>query len=123
MTKEYATISLRMRAAEPISLARSLTREGWGCTQVLMLGEAVFFAEMKNNKRFGDDRDFVAYRQQTSLLIPMPPSLYISLPALVRQVHFTLLRAAAACGCVRCFAAAAIIAPAEPAKHMGCLLL
>ena len=96
MTKEYATISLRMRAAEPISLARSLTREGgWGCTQVLMLGEAVFFAEMKNNKRFGDDRDFVAYRQQTSLLIPMPPSLYISLPALVRQVHPTLLL----CGC------------------------
>ena len=84
-----------------------------------MLGEAVFFAEMKNNKRFGDDRDFVAYRQQTSLLIPMPPSLYISLPALVRQVHFALC-----CCCVRCFAAAAaIIAPAEPAKHMGCLLL
>ena len=93
MTKEYATISLRMRAAEPISLARSLARVG--VAQVLMLGEAVFFAEMKNNKRFGDDRDFVAYRQQTSLLIPMPPSLYISLPALVRQVHPTLLL----CGC------------------------
>ena len=67
-----------------------------------MLGEAVFFAEMKNNKRFGDDRDFVAYRQQTSLLIPMPPSLYISLPALVRQV--LVHPAAAACGCLRCFA-------------------
>ena len=89
-----------------------------------MLGEAVFFAEMKNNKRFGDDRDFVAYRQQTSLLIPMPPSLYISLPALVRQVH----SAAAACVRLRallcgCGPIIAPAEPAEPAKHMGCLLL
>ena len=57
-------------------------------TMVLMLFEAGLLAEWKTNQRHGSDPAFVAYKQQTSLLWPVPPALYSSLPAAARAVFF-----------------------------------
>merc|ERR1719367_710033 len=59
----------------------------------IMLGEAVLLTEWKNNLRFRKENDigrqeYDEYKKRTSLLIPLPPQLYILLPKNIRKYIF-----------------------------------
>ena len=60
----------------------------------IMLGEAVLLSEWKNNRRYRSknyaegNSDYDAYKRCTSLLIPIPPELYVKLPNTIRKIFF-----------------------------------
>lgn len=55
---------------------------------LIMIFEASLISEIKNNKRFGNQLEYHQYRQQTSVLWPIPPRLYVHLPTVIRQTIF-----------------------------------
>ena len=54
----------------------------------LMVGEAAHLAEVKNAERYRDSADFKRYRATTSLLWPVPRSLYARVPRSLRACLF-----------------------------------
>ena len=54
----------------------------------LMVGEAAHLAEVKNAERYQDSADFKRYRATTSLLWPVPRSVYARVPRSLRACLF-----------------------------------
>jgi steroid 5-alpha reductase family enzyme len=57
-------------------------------TLFAMLFEATLSSEINNNKRYCHQLDYHHYRKQTSLLWPISPQLYRSLPKWIRKSIF-----------------------------------
>ncbi|CAF1456055.1 unnamed protein product [Adineta steineri] len=57
-------------------------------TLFAMLFEATLTSEIRNNKRFGNESNYLQYRKQTSILWPISPKIYPSLPKWIRKIIF-----------------------------------
>lgn len=57
-------------------------------TLLAMVGEASLASEIRNNRRYRDDIDYVEYRKRTSLLWPMAPHFYVLVPKVMRKIFF-----------------------------------
>jgi steroid 5-alpha reductase family enzyme len=67
---------------------RALSLLSPGLTLFIMLVEAVWYSELKNNIRFADDIEYQAYKLRTSILWLCPQALYALIP---RSVQVTVL--------------------------------
>ena len=52
---------------------------------LLLFVSGIPILERSANKRYGDDETYLKYKEQTSILIPMPSSLYLKIPKSIKK--------------------------------------
>lgn len=57
-------------------------------TSLLLFVTGVPVLEKSADRKYGDREDYLAYKRETSVLIPIPPSIYKTLPAVVKKTLF-----------------------------------
>lgn len=55
---------------------------------LLMFLSGIPLAEEKSDKKFSNLPDYVAYKKSTSILIPMPPSIFKQMPQIIKVILF-----------------------------------
>ena len=56
----------------------------WTCFLLLFVS-GIPILEKSANKKYRDDETYLKYKEQTSILIPMPSSLYLKIPKSIKK--------------------------------------